>query len=111
MKPPRIGELRDEITLEQQIRTPSGGGGATLTWTSLGPLWAEIRPRTGHETVIAGKLVSQVSHEIWIRHRAGTTAALRFRKNERLFDILAVLTAGSRGQWMRCLCRERIPHI
>ena len=109
--PPAIGDLRDEICLEQQIRTPSTGGGATLAWISLGPLWADIRPLDGRETVIAGKLVSQVSHEIWIRHRAGTTAAQRFRRNDRIFDILAVLTAGARGQWMRCLCRERIPHV
>ena len=108
MTVPSIGDLRDEIVLEQQVGTPTSGGGATLAWASLGPLWADIRPLHGRETVIAGRIVSQVSHEIWIRHRAGTTAAHRLRLGERLFDILAVITAGSRGQWMRCLCRERV---
>ena len=106
MSPPTIGTLRDEIVLEQQIRIAASGGGATLTWQPLGPLWADVRPLSGRETVIADQIVSHVSHEIWIRHRVGTTPAMRFRQGDRLFDILAVLPAGSRGQWMRCLCRE-----
>ena len=106
MSPPTIGELRDEIVLEQQTRTSGPGGGATLSWLSLGPLWAAIRPLSGRETVIADQIISHVSHEIWIRHRAGTTAAMRFRQGDRRFDILAVLPVGSRRQWMRCLCRE-----
>ena len=88
MTPPAIGALRDEICLEQQVRTPAPGGGAVLAWTSLGPLWADVRPLAGRETVVAGQLVAQVSHEIWIRHRAGTTAAMRFRQDDRIFDIL-----------------------
>jgi SPP1 family predicted phage head-tail adaptor len=107
MNTPAIGELRDEIILEQQNRTPTTGGGAVLSWQPLGPLWAKIRPLSGRETVIADRIVSHVSHEIYIWHRAGTTAAMRFRLGDRQFDILAVLPTGSRGQWMRCLCRER----
>lgn len=107
MSPPTTGQLRHEICLEQQVRTPTGGGGATLGWRNLGLLWADIRPLSGRETVIADRIVSRVDHEIWIRHRAGTTAAMRFRQDVRLFDILAVLPSGSRGQWMRCLCREK----
>lgn len=106
MTPPTIGDLRDEIVLEHQIRTATAGGGATLTWQPLGPLWAAIKSLSGRETVIADQIVSHVSHEIWIRHRAGTSAAMRFRLANRRFDILAVLPVGSRGQWMRCLCRE-----
>ena len=90
------------------IRTASAGAGASLSWQPLGPLWARIQPLSGRETVIADQIVSQVSHEIWIRHRAGTSASMRFRQDARLFDILAVLPAGSRGQWMRCLCREKV---
>jgi SPP1 family predicted phage head-tail adaptor len=107
MTPPTIGGLRHEICLEQQVRTPTSGGGANLSWGNLGPMWADIRPLSGRETVIAGQIVSQVSHEIWIRHRAGTTATMRFRQHARVYDILAVILAGSRGQWMRCLCREK----
>ena len=58
MSPPTIGELRDEIVLEQQIRTATAGGGATLSWFPLGPLWAAIRPLSGRETVIADQIVS-----------------------------------------------------
>lgn len=107
MSLPSIGELRDEVVLEQQLRTPETGGGATLVWQPLCPLWAKIRPLSGRETVIADRVVSQVSHEVWIRYRAGTTAAMRLRAGDRVLDILAVLTEGARGQWMRCLCREQ----
>ena len=76
MTEPTIGSLRNELVLEQQVRAPASGGGAVLTWQSLGPLWADIRPLGGHETVVADQIVSRVSHEICIRHRASTTAAM-----------------------------------
>ena len=107
MSAPSIGALRDEIVLEEQIRTPTTGGGAVLAWSPLATLWSQVRPLTGREAERAGRIVSEVSHEVWIRQRAGTTAAMRFRRQARVLDILAVLPVGARGQWMRCLCRER----
>lgn len=106
MRAPTIGELDDEVVLEHLIRTPTTGGGAMLSWHPLGLLWADIRPHTGHEILVAGQVIARVSHEVWIRHRAGTTAAMRLRLGDRVLEILAVLPTGSRGQWMRCLCRE-----
>ena len=109
MNLPTAGGLGHEVMLESQLRQPGPGGGATLSWQPLGLLWADIRPRTGHESLIDGRMTSRVSHEVWIRHRAGTNAAMRFRLGHRILEITAVLPAGSRNQWLRCLCREQFP--
>lgn len=106
MRAPSIGELRDELFIEEQVRVPTTGGGADLVWRSLGLVWADVRPHSGGEAVVSGQIVSRISHEIWIRYRVGTVAGMRFRREAALYDILAVLPTGARNQWMRCACRQ-----
>ena len=109
MNAPSIGELRDEVTLQQQVRTPGDGGGGALSWQSLETLWARVRPLAGHETVLAGQIHARVTHDVWIRARIGTSPAMRFVRDGRILAIFAVMPAGPERQWMRCLCRELTP--
>ena len=102
-----IGTLRHRIVLQQAVRTADGGGGAAETWSTVAELWAAIRPVSGDERVAADALSGQLTHEVWVRHRAGVTPAMRFLIGSRILDIRAVIDVEARGRRLKCLCRER----
>jgi SPP1 family predicted phage head-tail adaptor len=102
----RIGALRHRVTLESVVRLADGGGGAHVSWLPVAEIWAGIMPVSGSE-IVSGEAVSgRVSHEIFIRHRAGVEPAMRFRYGARLFEIVAVMDRDERRRLLRCLCRE-----
>lgn len=107
MKRPRIGMLRHRVVLEQETRTPDGGGGASLAWSTVTEVWASIEPIAGRESISAEALRTQVSHVVVIRDRPGVVPAMRFRMGTRLFDITAVLDIDERRRFLACSCRER----
>ena len=109
MSLPTAGDLSHEVMLESQLRQPGPGGGATLSWQPLGLLWAEIRARTGHESLIDGRVTSRVSHEVWIRHGVEVRPEMRFVEGSRVLLVLAALDVDGRRRWLKCLCEERRP--
>lgn len=107
MTRPTIGDMRHRVVLQQVVRTPDGGGGTAETWTTVAELWAAIRPISGDERLAADALAGQLTHEVWVRHRAAVTPAMRFLFGSRILDIRAVIDAEGRGYRLKCLCRER----
>ena len=99
--------MRHRVVLQQTVRTADGGGGAAETWSTVAELWAAVRPISGDERVAADALAGQLTHEVWVRHRAGVTPAMRFLMGSRILDIRAVIDAEGRGRRLKCLCRER----
>ena len=73
-----IANLRERLTLEQPVRTPDGGGGAAVTWQTVTELWAYVRPISGDERLAHDQLSGRLTHEVWIRYRAGVLPAMRF---------------------------------
>jgi SPP1 family predicted phage head-tail adaptor len=103
-----IGTLDERLLLEEPVRTPDGGGGAAVTWQPLTELWGHVRPISGEERLVHDQLAGRLTHEVWIRWRAGVTAAMRFRQDTRIYEIVAVLEA-RRRIYLKCLCEERSP--
>ncbi|MGD9783892.1 MAG: phage head closure protein [Hyphomicrobiaceae bacterium] len=103
----RIGELRHRLTLEQTARADDGSGGAVETWEAVEELWAAVRPLNGSEREWADQVAGRVTHEIWVRYRSGVKPAMRFRAVARVFEIHAVIDAGERRRFLRCLAEER----
>ena len=101
------GELRTRLTLEAPCRMSDGGGGATVTWQDVAEMWAAVRPHTGNEDFALDRVAGTVSHEIIIRYRADVTPKMRFRRDARVFDILAAFDPDARRHWLRCLAEER----
>ena len=101
-----IGSLRERLTLEQPIRTPDGGGGASVTWQPVTELWAHVRPISGDERLEHDQVAGRLTHQVWIRHRAGVVPAMRFRDGARIYEIVAVLDSPHRT-YLKCLCEER----
>ena len=101
-----IGSLRERLTLEQPVRTPDGGGGASVTWQPVTELWAHVRPISGDERLEHDQVAGRLTHQVWIRHRAGVAPAMRFRDSARIYEIVAVLDSPRRTH-LKCLCEER----
>lgn len=103
----RIGDLRHRLALEQVVRQDDGIGGAEETWETVAELWAAVRPLNGHERDGSDQLAGRVSHEIWVRYRAGVKPEMRLRSGTRVFEVLAVIDAGERRRFLKCLAEER----
>lgn len=103
----RIGDLRHRLVLEAVSRVDDGAGGADETWATVAELWAGLIPLSGIENDVADQLTGRVTHEIWVRYRTGVKPAMRFRSGNRIFEIRAVIDAGERRRFLRCLAEER----
>jgi SPP1 family predicted phage head-tail adaptor len=102
----RISALRERLTLEQPVRTPDGGGGASVSWETVTELWAHVRPISGDERLSHDQVTGRLTHQVWVRRRAGVVPAMRFRDGTRIYEIVAVLD-GPRRTHLKCLCEER----
>jgi SPP1 family predicted phage head-tail adaptor len=105
----RIGSLDHRLMLQAPSRSPDGGGGATITWLLVAEVWAAVRPLSGNEGLDAEGVKGRVTHEVWIRYRAGVKPEMRFLFGSRELDVRAVLDPEEQHRWLRCLCEERIP--
>lgn len=104
-----IAKLQHRLRLEEPVRAPEAGGGATITWSLVAEIWGSLQSLGGDERMKADGLEGRVSHEIWIRHRDSMRADMRFVLDGREFDIRAVLASDERKAYLRCLVEERVP--
>ena len=107
MKPVSVGRLRHRVELQVKVRADDGAGGAAVSWSNGATLWAAIVPHTGSERLDADAPAGRVTHDVWIRHRPGVTPSMRFALGVRRFEIRAVVDAGGRRRYLKCLCEER----
>lgn len=109
MSAPAIGKMRQRLTLQQAVRVPDGGGGATVTWTPVTDLWAAVSPSGGDERVDADGLQGRITHEVWLRFSADVAPHMRFVFGTRVFDIRSVMDVGEAHRFQRCMVEERLP--
>ena len=103
----RIGDLRHRLTLEMVVRADDGCGGAEENWVAIGEMWGAVRPAGGSEREVSDQLAGNISHEIWIRYRAGVNPSMRFRSGARVFEVRAAIDADERRRFLRCFAEER----
>ena len=108
-----LPRLNRRLTLETPERVSDGSGGYVETWNSLGVVWAELRPRTGRETVAQAAPVSSVSYKIILRaapvgHPARPLPGQRLRDGARLFHIHALTEYDVGGQYLTCFAEEEV---
>ena len=65
-----IGDLRTRLVLEAPSRAADGGGGASVTWSTVATVWASVRPTGGAEAYALDRVAGNVSHEIVLRYAA-----------------------------------------
>lgn len=107
MKPSSVGRLRHRVELQSQVRVDDGAGGAATAWQTQAMLWAAVVPHRGGEAVDADAPAGRITHDVWVRYRTGIGPSMRFALGVRRFEVRAVLDAGERRRYLRCLCEER----
>src|SRR5574337_2181235 len=87
----QAGRLNRRCTLQAHGTTQDELGQPIPGWTDVATLWADIRMKSGLESIKAGAPVSVVQASIRVRYRAGITAGMRIVHNLQAFNITAVM--------------------
>jgi SPP1 family predicted phage head-tail adaptor len=103
-----IGGFDRRIVIEQPALIPDGGGGATVTWTTLATVWGRLQAVGGGEAVQGQRQHGATRHRITIRRRTDVTAAMRANCDGRVFNIRAVVNGGGRSPYTLLECEEGV---
>lgn len=94
----QAGRLNRRCTLQTPSTAQDELGQPIPGWTDVATVWADIRMKSGLESIKAGAPVSVVQASIRIRYRAGINAGMRVVHNLTAYEILAVQPdVGGRG--------------
>jgi head-tail adaptor len=105
--------LNRRLTLETLQRNSDGAGGFDPTWSALGTLWAQVKPRTGRLATGETGAVSIGGFRITVRgapmgHSNRPEPGQRFRMGTRIFRIEAVTEEEPVGLFLICHCQEEV---
>ena len=87
----QAGRLNRRVTLQSPSQSVDELGQPIPGWTDVAVVWADIRMKSGLESIKAGAPVSVVQASIRVRYRAGITAGMRLTHNLQAFNIVAVM--------------------
>lgn len=104
----RFGDMRRRIVILQRSDAQSLSGAMIPSWTAFATVWAEIKPATGRELMMAQQVGATVSHAIRMRWLTGVLPSMRVQYGERYFDINAVLNIEEMNRQLQLLCTERV---
>lgn len=82
-----IGNLSERITLQNETRTPDTGGGASVTWTTLATVFAQVTPMSVSERWQNGQQLGLQSYRFTIRARADLAVAQRLQWRGLTYNI------------------------
>ncbi|MBI3440666.1 MAG: phage head closure protein [Proteobacteria bacterium] len=107
-----ISEMKRRITLQEQVRTPDGGGGFTVTWQNIATVpevYAAIVPLSGAEQLRHHQLEASVTHRITLRYRSDVTTAMRIVHDTTVYHITAVIDQDGLGTSLEILATVKTP--
>jgi SPP1 family predicted phage head-tail adaptor len=111
-----IGNMRNKLELQSTTRTSDSGGGASVAWSKVAAIYAQITPKSSDETVFADKLRQKEEHTIRVRYRSGLTTANRLVQTHRrdgvtstrTFTIKGVLNVDNQFRFLDLDCEEGV---
>lgn len=106
--PTSAGKMRRQAVLESPQEVSDGAGGYSLSWQEEATLWAEMRPLSGKEKVVADKLQASLTHRVVLRYRDGVTPQMRLQMDGRYFNIRRVINVEERNEFLELLVEEGV---
>lgn len=100
----QAGRLNRRCTLQTPNTATDEIGQPIPGWTDVATLWADIRMKSGLESIKAGASVSVVQASIRVRYRAGITAGMRVVHNLQAYEIKAVMPDASVRVYLDLAC-------
>lgn len=86
------GKMRTPITVQTYTDSIASNGETTKTWTTFkAGMYAEIRPVSGRELEMAGKVQAELSHVIKTRFVSGILSKMRITDGTRTFEIISAV--------------------
>lgn len=94
------GKLRTPGQLQRLTKTPDGGGGFTVTWTTYATVRMWFKPLSGSERIRAERLEAATRNRAYMRYRDDVREADRLIVDGRAYQIRAALDMEMRRQWL-----------
>lgn len=104
----QTGKLRHRVQIQQQSTAQDGYNEPIVTWAPLASIWAEIRPLSTRERLMAAadQVQAKADHAIIIRFREDIGVMQRIVYGARIFDIEGVVDPDGRRHRLRLDCSE-----
>ena len=102
----QAGRLNRRVTLQAPGTATDEIGQPIPGWTDVATLWADIRMKSGLESIKAGASVSVVQASIRVRYRAGINAGMRVVHNLQVYEILAVQPDVGGREYVDLVCQS-----
>lgn len=106
-KLPRIGQLRDLVTIEQATTTQAADGYPAPTWSTLqADVPAEVLTRSVAEGLRGQQVDPTATHLVTVRYRDDVTAEQRLAWGTRTLNVIGTRDADGRRRFLTIDCRE-----
>lgn len=110
----RAGRLNRQLTLESPSPTRVAGGAFTEGWATIATVWGALEPAGAKEAFESGKLTSEYTHRVIIRHRTDVTPRCRVSMSDtasspattRRFRILGIVNPRDGRQELHLMVQE-----
>jgi SPP1 family predicted phage head-tail adaptor len=103
------GKYDQRIRIEDEVRTPDGGGGSPVAWTPVAEnpeIWAAVWAISSREQFAGGQLSGVSSYRVRIRRRDDLTTAHRLvwlSNGDMLMNIRGIIDNGRRVDYLELL--------
>lgn len=109
------GALNQRVTFQRPLTLKDDHGAVSQSWSDLMIVWAEVKPLSGREAAIAGRLSSELTHQITVRFQSlfddpQQVAQLRVDYRGRLFQIHSAINEGEARERVILLATELLEH-
>lgn len=86
----KAGELKQRVTIQQQVKIPNSIDEDVITWTEFKKVWMKIVPSSGQIYYAAKQTDSRVNGYFSMRYLEGVLPTMRILFGTRVLTILAV---------------------
>lgn len=100
----QAGRLSSRCVLQTPGTTQDELGQPIPGWTDVATVWADVRLRSGLESIKAGASVSVVQASVRIRYRSGVNAGMSLVHNLVRYEIKAVMPDVSGREFLDLVC-------
>lgn len=104
-----IGQLKNRLTLQEQILTPDIGGGFTAEWhdVTLHPvIFAKIEQLSASVAFYNRQLANMATHRITIRHRSDITPQMRLIEEDKVYTITSAHDPDGKGLYLEVMAQQ-----
>jgi SPP1 family predicted phage head-tail adaptor len=102
----RNGTLNSFVTVKYRTSGQDAAGQPLDTWVELARMWANIKNRTGAESIRADQEASIVRTSIRVKWREDVTADMRVYDGLKVYEIKAVLPCEDERDRVDLVCEN-----